>query len=258
MKLLLVAHDPDGVFQASVQDGVREVLSGRGHELTVIDGGQDLSGLDASAGLIVLANVLPEEQLLALRQAGVTLTLVSHLISAADIPTVMHENYQGMRQLFDYLFDERGCREPLLLGGVHGQLDAEERAAAFREGLLRRGLDPARHRTVQGEFDPELSAIRLEEHLLNGESFDSVIAADYLMGLSALPVLERHGRGELPVVGFGDGPEAEAAGLTTVAADVVELGRRAARQLLGQLPGADPGHPVGGRTLLSTHLIRRG
>lgn len=58
---------------------------------------------------------------------------------------------------------------------------------------------------------------------------------------------------DVVVVGFGDGPEADAAGVTTVAADVVDLGRRAARQLVAQLAGP----PLRGRTLLSTHLVRR-
>jgi DNA-binding LacI/PurR family transcriptional regulator len=55
------------------------------------------------------------------------------------------------------------------------------------------------------------------------------------------------------VVGFGDGPEAAQAGLTTVAADITELGRRAARQLIGQIEGLR----IRGLTLLSTELIER-
>jgi len=55
------------------------------------------------------------------------------------------------------------------------------------------------------------------------------------------------------VVGFGDGAEAQAAGLTTVAADVIELGRRAARQIIGQLNGLK----IAGQTIFSTQLIVR-
>jgi DNA-binding LacI/PurR family transcriptional regulator len=58
---------------------------------------------------------------------------------------------------------------------------------------------------------------------------------------------------DVVVLGFGDGPEAEAAGVTTVAADVVELGRRGARQLVGQLEGME----VKGLTLLSMALVAR-
>ncbi len=58
---------------------------------------------------------------------------------------------------------------------------------------------------------------------------------------------------DVAVVGFGDAPEAAQAGLTTVAADVSELGRRAARQLIGQIAGLR----IRGLTLLSTALIER-
>jgi DNA-binding LacI/PurR family transcriptional regulator len=76
------------------------------------------------------------------------------------------------------------------------------------------------------------------------------------MALAAMDVLKSEGYRipeDIAVVGFGDGVEAANAGLTTVAADIVELGRRGARQLLHQLEG----HRIRGQTLLSTTLITR-
>jgi DNA-binding LacI/PurR family transcriptional regulator len=55
------------------------------------------------------------------------------------------------------------------------------------------------------------------------------------------------------VVGFGDAPEAEAAGLTVVAADVIEQGRRTARQLISQIEG----QRISGVTVLQVRLIVR-
>ena len=57
----------------------------------------------------------------------------------------------------------------------------------------------------------------------------------------------------MSVVGFGDAPEAETAGLTTVAADIVEQGRRAARQLISQQQGTR----ITGVTVLSVRLMIR-
>lgn len=252
MKLALITNMASGVFQASVRKGAGEVLEARGLTLSVLEPPvSELAGID---GALVLANVLTPEQL---GEIGGAVTLVSHSAHGADLPTVMHDNEQGMRQLFDYLFDERGCRRPLLLGGEGGQLDAVERERAFRENLMRRGLNPDDSVVIEGAFEPALAASRLEAHMAAASDFDCVIGADYLMALAAVPVLARHGLAGVPVAGFGDGPEAEAAGLTTVAADVVELGRRAARQLLGQLAGGEPGGTIRGRTLLSTQLVRR-
>jgi DNA-binding LacI/PurR family transcriptional regulator len=76
------------------------------------------------------------------------------------------------------------------------------------------------------------------------------------MALAAIDVLLASGLQvpeDVAVVGFGGGPEADAAGLTIVAADVVELGRRAARQLIGQVEGLR----IRGYKLLSAELVER-
>jgi DNA-binding LacI/PurR family transcriptional regulator len=58
---------------------------------------------------------------------------------------------------------------------------------------------------------------------------------------------------EVQVAGFGDGVEAAEAGLTTVAADVVEQGRRGVRQLIGQMEGLR----MRGVTVLNTSIVAR-
>ena len=96
----------------------------------------------------------------------------------------------------------------------------------------------------------------MREFLASGAAFDAVVASDYLMAEAAMHEIQMSGRripDEVAVVGFGDGPEAALAGITTVAADVTELGRRAARQLIGQINGLR----IRGLTLLSTELIER-
>src|SRR5690606_24182799 len=93
---------------------------------------------------------------------------------------------------------------------------------------------------LTGDFTPERAGQALQAFMGAGGQFDSVVAADYLMAIAAQRTLRAAGvkvPEEVAVVGYGDGPEAEAAGVTTVAADVVELGMRAARQLVAQLEG---------------------
>jgi len=257
MRIVLVARDAGGVFQAGVQRGAREILEAHGLELEVLDTPDGPEALGGATGVIALTNVLPAGDLHRLAEQGTRLTLVSHSLDTGGLPAIMHDNRQGMSQLLAFLFDELSCRRPLLLGGEPTQLDAIEREAGFREDLMRRGIDPDSCAMVAGDFEPRVAAERFAAFLERGEPFDSVVAADFLMGIAILPVLERHGLEDIPVVAFGDGPEAEAAGITTVAADVVELGRRAARQLLGQLPGRNPGRPLSGTTVLATQLIRR-
>jgi DNA-binding LacI/PurR family transcriptional regulator len=111
-------------------------------------------------------------------------------------------------------------------------------------------------RRLRGDFDPDTASASLEALLATGAEFDALVAADYLMAVAALDVLRRAGRRapeEVSVAGFGDGDAAQAAGLTTVAANVVEQGRRAARQLIGQIRGLR----IRGLTVLSTELVLR-
>ena len=54
-------------------------------------------------------------------------------------------------------------------------------------------------------------------------------------------------------VAFGDGAEALDMGLTVAGVDVIELGKRSARQLLSQIEGAK----ISGITWLNTDLIVR-
>jgi DNA-binding LacI/PurR family transcriptional regulator len=83
-----------------------------------------------------------------------------------------------------------------------------------------------------------------------------VIAADYVMGIAALETL-LNARisvpGAVSVVGYGDDQAAEVAGLTTVSANIRELGQRAARQIISQIDGMH----ISGTTTINVKLIVR-
>ena len=130
------------------------------------------------------------------------------------------------------------------------------RARAFREGLSRHDLPDEAATTIPGGFEPERAAAALARLVADRHDFDAVVAADYLMAAAAVGVLRAAGiriPEDVCVAGFGDGPEAEAASVTTVAANVRELGARACRQLIGQIRGL----PIRGITVLATELIQR-
>lgn len=255
----VVANTSTGVFQSAVIRGAREWLSPRGGQLEVVElptpprtaaevrlGGR---------GAIVLANALTDAVLAELLDSGATLTLVSHVAPGLGLPSVRHDNRHGMSRIAELLV-ERGAQAPVLVRGNPEQLDGREREHYLRLELLRRGLELTDDRILAGGFEPQVAASSIAALLDSGAPFDAVVGADYLMAVEVLALLRARGVAvpeAVSVVGFGDGPEAEAVGLTTVAADVVELGRRAARQLLAQL---DNGR-MRGHTLLSTRLVPR-
>jgi DNA-binding LacI/PurR family transcriptional regulator len=109
---------------------------------------------------------------------------------------------------------------------------------------------------LRGEFAPSVAAQSVRALLAERRDFDAVIAADYLMGVAVLDALSEAGvrvPEDVCVAGYGDGEEARRRYLTVVAADVVEQGRRSARQLMGQMRGLT----MRGVTVLNADLIPR-
>lgn len=258
----LYTNDSTAVFQRSVIGGAVEVVERAGLVVRVAEVAERVtSGAEAVAltagtlGSLVITNVFANEALGSLHSVGHPLTLVSHRAQGLHVPTVMHDNRQGMRQLVEHLVAQ-GRSRFVYVGGRSDQLDGRERERFFREELMRHSLDvPAEH-FLAGDFDPAVAARSLRRLLDRGPGFDAVIAADYLMAIAAMHALRGAGvvvPAEVSVVGFGDGPEASKAGLTVVSADVVELGRRGARQLLAQVNG----ERLRGYTVMRAGLIVR-
>lgn len=282
--LVALLNNLDGVFQRSVLQGAGEVAAAHGLPLepvalgglsatevgTLLDralgtgraaqgegGARGAQGAWVARGALVLSSALRDADLAKLAAAGLPVTLVSHHSAAPGQPTVMFDNHQGVKQLMQHVVSDCGRRRPVYIGGDASQLDSRERELAFRDELLRHDLRVPEGHMLVGGFTPDLARRALREFVAAGNDFDAVVAADYLMAIAAAETLGQAGvrvPDDVVVVGYGDGPEAEAAGVTTVAADVVELGRRAARQLVAQLSSE---RAIGGRTLLSTHLVRR-
>lgn len=262
-ELVVITNAADRVFQRSIVRGAREVGAARGYGVDVLEVPRPTRAsraLDAlrhpPAGVLLVADVLPDEAVARLLRRGVTLTLVSHRIDGLEVPSIMHDNEHGIGRLAAHLFDERGRSAPVFLRGSPRQLDARQREEAFRRECMRRAPALAEPVFLRGDFEPDTAAASLARHLDAGGRFDALLGADYPMAIAAVDLLASRGLRvprDVAVAGFGDAPEAEAAGLTTVAADVVDLGRRAARQLVGQIEGLE----VRGLTLLSTTLAAR-
>ena len=261
--LLVVTNAKERVFQSDILRGAQEVGAARGLDVGVLEIPRRTAAKEALAalerppsGVLLVADVLPDEAVAELVGRGVTLTLVSHRIDGLDVPSIMHDNEQGIALLAAHLFDDCSRHRPIFLRGSPRQLDARQREEAFRRECMRRTPPLADPVLLRGDFEPATAVAALERHLDEGAPFDALLGADYLMAIAAATLLEERGvrvPDDVVVAGFGDGPEAEEANVTTVAADVVELGRRAARQLVGQIEGLE----VRGLTLLSTHLQPR-
>ncbi|NLX10816.1 MAG: LacI family transcriptional regulator [Chloroflexi bacterium] len=259
----IITNNQHNVFQRNVLAGVREVAAQRGYTVAIDSYAEDPARpqpitLDYHAvdGVLVIANAAPNDLLQAIYESGTPISLVSHHVPGSSIPAVITDNAQGITEMVRYVVGECGRRSLIFVRGLPDQRDGFERENAFRRELMRYNLPLPDDRFVPGDFSPTVAARSIQRLLDNGTAFDAIVSADYLMGIAAAETLRATGL-RLPddvlVVGFGDAPEAEAAGLTTVAADVVEQGRRAARQLISQIEG----QRISGVTVLSVRLIVR-
>jgi len=259
----IVTNDPYNVFQRAVISGIREVMDRSHYDVEICSFNDKvqpsavmLSELTNFDGLIVISNVLAEDTLRSLYRHGKPISLISHHVPDIPIPVVVSNNQQGIAELVYHLVKRCQRRNILFIRGLMEQMDAQERELAFRQELIRHNLQIPSSFFLRGDFIPDIAAESLQALLSMGVEFDSIVACDYVMAIAVLEVLRSSGiavPGAVSVVGFGDNPQAEAAGLTTVAASITELGACAARQLLSQLSH----FRIRGVTVLSVRLMVR-
>lgn len=164
------------------------------------------------------------------------------------IPSILVDNYQGMRAAVDHLIYDHGYRKIAFLRGPEGNLEEEQRYRAYVDGLAEAGL-PLDERLVSDHTNWErsdgLAAVRLlldERGLQPGEDFEALLSVGDDMACGAIEALRARGvrvPEDVAVVGFNDDEEGRAISpsLTTVRQPVEALGRLAVERLLGAING---------------------
>jgi DNA-binding LacI/PurR family transcriptional regulator len=263
MKLAVITNDETQVFQRQVIKGVTREAGRHDAAIQVVNTNTSLANWSGLAvkpsdfdGAVVIANALDDDALIALWRAGVPATLISHQLIGAPMPSVLPDNTGGTVQMVDYLAVACGCKRIAYIQGNLDQTDGVERWKVFQQELLRHDLPLDNALVLRGDFEQDIARDSVAALVASGVKFDAVAAADYLMGIAALEVLRGAGvpvPDAVCVIGFGDGPEAADAGLTTVGVDVEDIGIHAAKQVFGQIRGM----AMRGVTMLATDIIPR-
>jgi LacI family transcriptional regulator len=189
-------------------------------------------------GLVVMAPHLGEGELAAALPAGIPAVLVNPRAPVDGFATLRLDNAAGARAVAEHLIG-LGCRRIVHIRGPAENIDAQERAEAFREAVATAG---AALMLVDGDFSEGSGEAAISQLIASGATFDAIFAANDNMAIGALQALGRAGLrvpDEVAVAGFDDIPLARHVRLTTVRVRIAELGERALARLLDILKGAD-------------------
>ena len=258
----VVLPDFHGEFFSEIVRGMDREASRRGYMLLLsnVHAGSEQSANAMRAmrgrvdGLLILAPHLSEDELAEAVPRGTPSVLINTRGDAGGHPGVRLDNAAGAEAVADHLVVALGRKRIIHIAGATGNIDAIERADAFKAAAEQRG---ASIQTVQGDFSEESGDVAIEAVLESGRKFDGIFAANDMMAIGALQALNRAGLRvpeEVAVVGFDDIPLARHIGLTTVQVHIAELGERALNRLISILGGAqDPG----GQELHQPELVIR-
>jgi len=244
----VVLPDLHGEFFSEIVRGMDREASRRGYLLLLsnMHGRPEQAALALRAmhgrvdALVVMAPHLKDDEIAAALPAGLRSILINTRDASGTHPSIHLDNQAGARAVVDHLVGI-GRRRLVHIAGPAGNMDAQERANAFREAVARHGVESA---VVHGDFEEKSGEIAVRSLLESGRSFDAIFAANDNMAIGALQALRAAGLRvpeDVAVAGFDDIPLARHIGLTTVRVRIAELGERALSRLLASLASGDGG-----------------
>ena len=253
----VISCDTDLVGPASMLYGIEQAAAGTYFvsvaSLPALDHGSALDAVErllgqGVEGIIVIAPSTSSVAALVGMPAEVPLVAVG-CGTSAPLASVAVDNAGGAIAATRYLLG-LGHRCVHLVGGPETSLDAQERAAGWRQGLAEAGI--AAPAVITGDWSSRAGYLA-GRTLAAIPEVTAVLCVNDQMALGVIRAMSEAGRpvpSDVSVVGFDDIPEAEFFGppLTTVRQDFPELGRRALRLLVLKIAGglADgPQPPVG-------------
>jgi LacI family transcriptional regulator len=244
----VVLPDLHGEFFSEIVRGMDREASRRGYLLL-------LSNLHAGSeqaanalrtmrgrvdGLIVMAPHVGPAELACALPGGLPAILINPRHGAAHHPEIHLDNAAGIRAVVDHLVS-LGRKRLVHVAGPQANIDAQERADAFREAVADHGVSGE---VVQGDFEIPSGEAAIASLIAQGVSFDAVVAGNDNMAIGAIEALRAVNRkipADVAVAGFDDIPLARHLGITTVQVRIAELGERALKRLLDCLANDDPG-----------------
>ena len=238
-----------GEFFSEVVRGMDQVASARGYFLLLSNMHPESSGGSAEVlralrgrvdGLLLMAPHVRDRELVEALPSGLPTLLINTRAQPAGCPGIHLDNAAGATAVAEHLL-ALGRRKIVHISGPSGNIDAQERADAFRNTVSKAGAEVA---IVAGDFYEDSGERAVRQLLAEGHKFDAIFAANDNMAIGALTALREAGvrvPQDVAVAGFDDIPLAKHLGLTTVRVRIAELGARALERLISILGNRDKG-----------------
>lgn len=238
----VVLPDLHGEFFSEIVRGMDREASRRGYLLL-------LSNLHAGSeqaanalrtmrgrvdGLVVMAPHIGVAELASALPRGLPAILINTRHGAGHHPGIHLDNAAGVRAVVEHLVS-LGKTRLVHVAGPLTNIDAQERADAFREAVVGHGVSGE---VVHGDFEIQSGEAAIGRLLAGGVQFDAVVAGNDNMAIGAIEALRAAGQRipeDVAVAGFDDIPLARHLNITTVRVRIAELGERALKRLLDGL-----------------------
>lgn len=248
----VVLPDLHGEFFSEIMRGMDREASRRGFQLLMSNMHADIEQAAQALramrgrvdGLLIMAPHLDTGALLGALPRAVPAVLINCRADAQGYSAFRVDNAGGVDAMVRHLV-ATGRRRIAHIAGPPGNMDADERLAAFRDAM-RRHTGEADPLVLPGDFTEEAGAAAARALVGGGMRADAVFAANDMMAIGCLLALREAGTavpGQVAVAGFDDIPVAHYLSLTTMRADIADIGARALACLAEQLAG-DTGEPV--------------
>lgn len=244
----VVLPDLHGEFFSEIVRGMDREASRRGYLLLLsnLHAGSEQAATALRAmrgrvdGLVVMAPHLGADELAAALPRGLPSILINTRAATGQFAAIHLDNSAGASAVVDHLV-AIGRTRLVHIAGPPTNIDAQERAAAFRKAVEEHGVEGT---TVQGDFEMQSGEAAIAALIDQGVEFDAIFAANDNMAIGAIQALRAVGRtipGDAAVAGFDDIPLARHLGITTVRVRIAELGERALARLLDGFANVDSG-----------------
>jgi DNA-binding LacI/PurR family transcriptional regulator/anti-anti-sigma regulatory factor len=215
----------------------------------------DLVGAENVDGLVIWSTILAyhvgAEEVRVFCERYRPLPIVSVALSLEGFPSVIVDNYQGMRDAVLHLIEAHGYRRIAFIRGPAGHPEAEDRYRAYADALAEYDIPLDPDLVAPGDFKRRQGTKAIDLLLdQRRASFEAVVAANDVSAFGALEALRARGihvPDDIAVVGFDDTEESAHSipPLTTAQQSYVEMGKQATMMLLAQLQGDEvPEHVV--------------